>query len=61
MSNDRCDQEWVRQELVLWEEGINARMAAIRAEVELLSERLERLEGRQCGVENTLSDLTGLS
>ena len=39
-----CDQEWVRQELILWEEGINARIAALRAEVVSLAERLERLE-----------------
>jgi uncharacterized protein YceH (UPF0502 family) len=45
MEKESCDKEWVRQELILWEEGINARIAALRAEVVNLAERLERLEG----------------
>ncbi len=61
MSHETCDQQWVRQELILWEEGINARIAELRAEVAVLTERLERLESCQGSVESTMCDLTGLS
>jgi predicted sulfurtransferase len=59
--NEQCTQEWVRQELILWEEGINARIAELRSEVEQLTQKLEDLASKQSSVESSLADLTGLS
>lgn len=63
-SDGPCTQEWVRQELILWEEGINAKIAALRSEVDELQRRLAEVEGKQPESllnSPTLEDLTGFS
>lgn len=44
-----CSQEWVRQELVRWEEGLNAKVVALQLEVEDLKRRLLHIENHLSG------------
>lgn len=45
--SDQCSKDWVQRELALWEEGLNAKIAELRAEVNALGRRLKRLEEHQ--------------
>ena len=42
--SDDCTREWVKQEMMLWEEGVQKKFTELEAMVEKLQRRVNHLE-----------------